>query len=316
MQRLILKWYQDNKKTIWTVILIFILVTGAIGIFNNSYKNNNLEKNTSNVSLKNEINNEISGKLESTKSLVSDEGVSKDNLKSDTKIIDEFLKYCMSKEFDKAYQLLTDECKEVKYDNNIERFEKLYCESTFDNYKSYSIQNWENRTYQVNIQDDVLATGKINTNVPNVQDYITVVEKDNEKKINIGKYIGRRNYNKSKEYEGMNVEVRYKDIYMDYEIYNVKVTNNSTGTILFDDEKKVDSIYLEDEKNVKENVLTGEVLYSDMMIESGHFKTYKFKFANAYSTSRKISAIVFERITMNYNEDEEKNDVIKMVIDI
>lgn len=315
MQRLILKWYQDNKKTIWTVILIFILVTGAIGIFNNSYKNNNLEKNTSNVSLKNEINNEISGKLESTKSLVSDEGVSKDNLKSDTKIIDEFLKYCMSKEFDKAYQLLTDECKEVKYDNNIERFEKLYCESTFDNYKSYSIQNWENRTYQVNIQDDVLATGKINTNVPNVQDYITVVEKDNEKKINIGKYIGRRNYNKSKEYEGMNVEVRYKDIYMDYEIYNVKVTNNSTGTILFDDEKKVDSIYLEDEKNVKENVLTGEVLYSDMIIESGHFKTYKFKFANAYSTSRKISAIVFERITMNYVE-EEKNDVIKMVIDI
>lgn len=315
MQRLILKWYQDNKKTIWAVILIFILVTGAIKIFNNSYKNNNLEKNTSNVSLKNEINNEISGKLESTKSLVSDEGVSKDNLKSDTKIIDEFLKYCMSKEFDKAYQLLTDECKEVKYNNSIERFEKLYCESTFDNYKSYSIQNWENRTYQVNIQDDVLATGKINTNVPSVQDYITVVEKDNEKKINIGSYVGRRDYNKSKEYEGMTVEVRYKDIYMDYEIYNVKVTNNSKGTILFDDEKKVDSIYLEDEKNVKENALTGEVLYSDMMIESGHFKTYKFKFANAYSTSRKISAIVFERITMNYVE-EEKNDVIKMVIDI
>lgn len=315
MQRLILKWYQDNKKTIWTVILIFILVTGAIGIFNRFYKNNNSEKNTNNGFLKNEINNEISGKLESTKSLVSDEGVSKDNLKSDTKIIDEFLKYCMSKKFDKAYQLLTDECKEVKY-NSLEKFESLYCESTFDDSKSYSIQNWENRTYQVNIKEDALATGKITTNTPSIQDYITVVEKDNEKKINIGSYIGRRDYNKLKEYEGMTVEVRYKDIYMDYEIYNVKVTNNTTGTILFDDEKNINSIYLEDEKNIKENVLTGEVLYSDMKIESGHFKTYDFKFANAYSTNRKISAIVFERVTMNYNEENEKNDLTKIIINI
>lgn len=315
MQRLILKWYQENKKSIWTVILIFILVTGAIGIFNRFYKNNNSEKNTNNGFLKNEINNEISGKLESTKSLVSDEGVSKDNLKSDTKIIDEFLKYCMSKEFDKAYRLLTDECKEVKY-NSLEKFESLYCESTFDDSKSYSIQNWENRTYQVNIKEDALATGRITTNTPSIQDYITVVEKDNEKKINIGSYIGRRDYNKSKEYEGMTVEVRYKDIYMDYEIYNVKVTNNTTGTILFDDEKNINSIYLEDEKNIKENVLTGEVLYSDMKIESGHFKTYDFKFANAYSTSRKISAIVFERVTMNYSEENEKNDLIKIIINI
>ncbi len=316
MQRLLLKWYQDNKKMIWTVVLIFILVVGVIKILGQFYKSKDSENITNTASLKSEINNEISGKLESTKSLVSDEGVSKDKLKNDTKIIDEFLKYCMSSEIDKAYQLLTDECKEVKYNNSLEEFKKLYCDSTFDKNKSYSIQNWENRTYQVNIKEDALATGKITTNTPSIQDYITVVEKDNEEKINIGKYIGRINYNKSKEYEGMNVEVRYKDIYMDYEIYSVKVTNNSEGTILFDDEKKVNSIYLEDEKNVKENVLTGEVLYSDMKIESGHFKTYDFKFANAYSTSRKISAIVFERVTMNYNEDEEKNDVTKIVINI
>lgn len=315
MQRVILKWYQDNKKTIWTVILIFVLVTGAIGIFNNVYKDDDSEKITNTESIKNEINNEISGKLESTKSLVSDEGVSKEKLKSDTKIIDEFLKYCISSEFDKAYQLLTDECKEIKYDS-LEKFENLYCVSTFDKSKSYSIQNWENRTYQVNIEEDALATGKITTNTPSIQDYITVVEKNDEKKINIGNYIGRREYNKSKEYEGMTVEVRYKDVYMDYEIYNVKVTNNSTGTILFDDEKKINSIYLEDEKNVKENVLTGEVLYSDMKIESEHFKTYDFKFANAYSTSRKISAIVFERVKMNYSEENENNDVIKIVVNI
>ena len=83
-----------------------------------------------------------------------------------------------------------------------------------------------------------------------------------------------------------------------------------------DEEHKKGKSPEEAEKNVKENVLTGEVLYSDMMIESGHFKTYKFKFANAYSTSRKISAIVFERVTMNYSEENDKNDLTKIIINI
>lgn len=297
MQRLLLKWYQDNKKTIWIVILIIILVIGTIKIFNNSYKNKKIETKTNTESVKNEINSDISGKLESTKSLVSNESVTKEELKSDTKIIDEFLKYCMSNEFDKAYQLLTDECREVKYDS-LEKFEKLYCASAFDVGKSYSIQNWENRTYQVNINDDALATGKISSNTENIQDYITVVEG----KLNIGNYIGRNYIRKSKEEDGITIDVIYKDIYMDYEVYNVKVSNNSNETILVDDEKKVDSIYLEDEKNVKENVLTGEVLYSDMKIESGHFKTYKFKFANVYSTDRRIRTIAFKRVVVNYSD--------------
>ena len=308
----IMRFIRQNKKQIIKVALIVAFLFGFLQLLNYIVGRDSSEK-TSNKETS-EIYNETKGKVVSDKSAISGAKVSTSEIKKVSEIIEKFVENCNNHNTEEAYNMISDDCKEEIYPN-LEDFETGYFENLFGNEKrTYSIEKLLENTYIVKFTGDLLATGRSGSDY-SYQDYITVVEENGENKLNINKYIGKEEINKKSSSNDIETRVLYRKKYMDYEIYNVKVTNNSTGTILFDDEKKVDSIYLEDEKNVKENVLTGEVLYSDMIIESGHFKTYKFKFANAYSTSRKISAIVFERITMNYVE-EEKNDVIKMVIDI
>ena len=65
-------------------------------------------------------------------------------------------------------------------------------------------------------------------------DYITIVNKDGNKKLNINRYIGRKILNKSKDSDNIKTEVLYSDRYMDYEIYKIKITNNTDNTILLD----------------------------------------------------------------------------------
>lgn len=312
MQYLLLKWYQENKKTIWIIVIVVISIVLVVNILDRFYKDDNYKENNNivNNNIKSEINNEITGTLESTESLISSENVSKEKLKTDSKLINDFFDYCNDGKIEEAYNLLTDECKEVKY-NSLENFTKLYYKPIFDTNKSFSMQNWEKNTYLITIKEDALATGKIASNIGNIQDYITVVDNGENKKLNIGGYIGRKTFDKKDDFDEVEITLMYKDVYMDYEIYNLKVKNNTNSTIQFDDGTKVDSIYLEDENKVHENVLTGEVLYSDMKIEKGQTKRYTFKFANSYTTSRRIDGIVFNNIVLNYDEYMANNTIEK-----
>ena len=143
---------------------------------------------------------------------------------------------------------------------------------------------------------------------------MTIVEKDSDYKLNINNYIGRTEINKTSTVEGIKIEVQSKETYMDYSEYTIKIQNTTENTILLDDGKRADNIYLLDENNVKEYANTGEIIYSNLKLLPMQTKKYTFRFSNTYSNTRKMKRLVFKNVIMNYeeyNNISDKNDYEK-----
>ncbi len=308
-------WYNENTEKFWIIIILIVSVIAFTQIANNYYKNKKEDTgaNTNVSSARNTINNEIDGKLESTTSLIQGSGVSKNKLEKETAVIDTFIKYCNEGQVENAYNLLTDECKEEIFPS-LESFKSKYHNSVFKTYKTYNVQNYFGDTYKLKLTEDALTTGKVGANSPYLQEYMTIVEKDSDYKLNINNYIGRTEINKTSTVEGIKIEVQSKETYMDYSEYTIKIQNTTENTILLDDGKRADNIYLLDENNVKEYANTGEIIYSNLKLLPMQTKKYTFRFSNTYSNTRKMKRLVFKNVIMNYeeyNNISDKNDYEK-----
>ena len=123
-------------------------------LFNFFAKDNDkvVTKNDSKDSL--EIEKKSNNAIISDQSLTSGKQLSGERLKNDSEIINKFLNYCNEGNLNEAYNILTDECKEEMYPT-IDDFKKIYYDNTFgEKKKSYTIENWMEDTYQVNITED------------------------------------------------------------------------------------------------------------------------------------------------------------------
>lgn len=306
----LVRWYNQNRGKFWSVILIIFAVIFFVQVANNFYKqktNTNTERQSISSTTKNDINSNISGTLESSKSLIEGASVSGKNLETQISIIDKFIKNCNEGNIENAYDLLTEECKEEIFPN-LESFRDKYYNNVFNTYKTYTIQNWSGNTYKLKITEDALTTGKVGANSSYLQEYITVVKKDSEYKLNINNYIGRTNINKTNTVKGINVNIVNKETYMDYSKYTVKIKNTTNNTILLDNGERTDTIYLLDEKDVKEYTNTGEIIYSTLRLMPGESKNYTFKFSNNYSNTRVMRYLVLENVIMDYDEYNETLD--------
>ena len=183
----IIRYFNQNRKKVYISLIIIVFLFGLLQLLNVMAKNKKEEeKDTSGI---NEImqNNKS---IVSNKSAVSGTSISEKKLKKDTDVIDNFFKYCNEGNIENAYNLLTDECKEEMYPT-IDEFKRIYYNDLFNEGKrTYTIENWFGDTYQVRMTGDILSTGKIDGNQTK-QDYVTIVEKDGDYKININNYVGR-----------------------------------------------------------------------------------------------------------------------------
>ena len=137
------------------------------------------------------------------------------------------------------------------------------------------------------------------------QDYITIVQNNNENKLNINSYIERKIPNEVTEEDNIKVTVKSIDTYMDYEIYNLSIQNNSENSILLDTNDDTKSVYLLDSRDMKYYFYSNEIIANRLMVKSKFTNDLKIKFTNSYSSSRKISSLVFSKMVLNY--DEYKN---------
>lgn len=316
----LIRFYNQNRKQIFTIILIIVFVIALIQLLNYLSKNrteNNLTENQ-NIS-----SNVVSDKQEliSNKSAISGKSISETKLQKDTDVIDKFIEYCNKKDIESAYELLTSNCKEVMFPT-IEDFYNIYYINIYGNGNvTYTIENWSGDTYQVNLTEDILSTGKIN-NTPSKQDYITVVSEDGENKLNINNYIKRNNLNKTTEYKDIKITVTDVDTYMDYEIYNLSIENNSNNTILLDTSDDTKSVYLLDSKNLKYYFYNNEIIQNKLIVQSNFKNNIQIKFSNSFSSSRNIQKLVFSKFVLNYDEysnlqnKSQYNDFIEFKVNI
>lgn len=301
----LIRFYNQNRKKILKIILIIVFIIGIIQLFNYLTKVNREKSFEKSDVISN--SNETGKEIVSNKSAVSGESISSVKLKNDVDVINEFLKYCNEGNINSAYGLLTNECKEVMFPT-IEDFNNIYYSKIFNGEnKSYTVENWVEDTYQVRITGDILSTGKLDNNETK-QDYITIVDQNGEDKLNINNYIGRKNLEKTTEYKNIEINVLSKDTYMDYEIYNLNISNNSENTILLDTGESTKSIYLLDSKDVKYYFYSNEIVQNRLLVQSKYNNTIQIKFSNSYSSSRNIKYLVFSKLILNYDEYKKLDD--------
>lgn len=287
----------QGKFLIISGIIAIILIVLLIQLLNNMAKNSIVITNT--IEPKNVYRPQ--------ETVISGSEVTQEKQEQNSKIIDEFITYCNSKQIEKAYALLTEECKEEVFANKIEYFEQNYINKIFTNEKIYNIQSWingTNVTYKIRILNDIMATGK---KEDAFEDYYTIVKKDGQNYLNINSYIGRKNINKETTDKNITIHVLTKDIYKDYESYKIRVKNNTDKMILLDSKENPKSIYLTNGTQTYSG-FTHENNRQDFEIRSGFYKDIKIKFNKIYSNSIQLQTMFFSDVIINFEEYQQTQD--------
>lgn len=308
MNKLIRLFNQNIKKIIIGVLAI-IFVFLVINVLNEVAKENNqMAKNASQdnvTSGNNSSKNNAENYEKQSTSLITGEKVSEQYQDTFGKLIDNFLKYCSEGNEEEAYKLLSEECKEEMYPSR-EIFIDKYCKDKFTEDRKYSFQSWlanKPYIYKIKIFEDMLATGKANTEY--IEDYYTIVEENGDYKLNISSFIGKANKNVQSTKDGVKVTIKYVKVYLKYLKYTLEVENQTDSTVCLDRKKATDETYLVDKSGALYYALLHENIEDDLVINSKEKKEIEIKFSCVYQENTNIEGLVFSKAIPNYEEYKE-----------
>lgn len=130
-----MRFVRQNKKKIIKVALIVAFLFGCLQLLNYVAKSNEnqIEIKSNN---KSDIKNETNGAIVSDKSAISGGSVSTTEIKKVSSKIEEFVGYCNEHDVEKAYDMLSDSCKEELYPSQ-EYFEENYYNQIFEKGKKH-----------------------------------------------------------------------------------------------------------------------------------------------------------------------------------
>ena len=302
------RFYDQNRKGIWMAIIIIASIFILLQLLNYfARKNNEKELNNSNNTEEIVPNNSTSTNvnLKSSKSAITGESISEQNLNTAKETIEKFIDLCNVRNLKEAYDMLTEECKNQMY-TSVDVFEQAYYKNVFNGEeKSCNIENWTGDIYKVNIVGDMLATGKSNNGYTK-QDYITIKKEDNNYKLNINNYIGYKKIDKTTEKDGIEINIISKNTYMDNEQYTIKVINNSKNNISLDGLSNVKSLYLQDIKGAKYSAYVQELTEPILKVQAGQTKEVTIKFYSNYVSNKNIEYIIFSDMIIYSGQGSEK----------
>ncbi len=296
----LMRFYNQNKKMILRIVGFIIFLIIILQLLNFMTKQNikkqQSQKNTIKTNTASKYDNIT---LESDKSAISGNEISTSQSEM-IQVINEFFSYCNEGKIEKAYELLSEECKQEMY-QTLDAFEENYYKKIFNEQnKKISVENWNDNIYKVKITEDFLASGKYSKE-NTIQDYITIKKDDNkENKLNINGYIGRINIDKQSEHKDINIKAIQKDMYMDYTTYTFEVTNNSIRPILLDDLSGVDTTYIQDKNKVKYPCYTHEITQEQLKLNEHETKKVKIKYYSKYGSTKKITKAIFSKLILDY----------------
>lgn len=299
-----MRYFNQNRKTIYKFILIIVFVLLVIKLFNTMAFQQRQNKFNNVNSLQNDNIDIQNTSVISNESAIGGGQVNTKKLDIAQELINKFINFCNERKLDDAYDLISEHCKEELFET-IEIFKTDYYDVVFnDELRLFNMENWIGNTYKVDIFNDILSTGSV---TDQYTDFITVVNQGNEDeyKLNIKRYIGKKVINKETETHDIKVKVLNKNIYMDYELYDIEIFNNSENDILMDTKDDTKTVYLKDTKGARYFAFTNEINDNELIVRRDKSRNIKLKFSNDYSLSRKIKNLIFSKSILNYNEYEE-----------
>lgn len=306
-----LSWYNRNRKEIW-ITLIAVIIIVAIGYYIlTELTENDTGSNisgTDDIELNNSLN---SVTLTTDESVLTGDTVTTSSEKLET--IDMFIEYCNNQEIESAYGLLSDECKDEMF-QDADSFKTAYYDSVFaDSKKTVEMENWIGDTYKVYFREDLLSTGEYNSEEA-MQDYITIVKDENsEYKLNINGFVKRSYSSKTGESNGLTINVKEINTYMNYETYTFEVINSSGCSVILGDLDTEYTTYLVDENNNKYTAYLHELSSAQLKINVGQTSSdIEIKYYNKYSSSKEIEYILFNNVTFKNDDEESYEESIKI----
>lgn len=162
-------------------------------------------------------------------------------------LVDTYFNYCNNGEYEKAYDLITTDCKKKNYPT-LEQF-KSYIDEVFEGKKKiYNIQNYsivDNKyIYDIRILDDILANGTTDGYYYYEEKFV-LIEENGDFKLSIAQYIGEEKPNVKIEDDNIIVEVLNKSVDYETETYTIKVTNKTDNFIVISDNTQKNEIVLD-----------------------------------------------------------------------
>lgn len=313
----VLNYFKDNRKKVIIVLACILVIIYAIKVFftnskdqNSEHSNNSSSSNSTTAIVKNEAMNNITDN--NIENAVTENKVTS----SSSSAINKFIDYCNSNNIDNAYNMITDDCKNVVFSNNKQEFINKYVQTFFDKARQAQITTWgksdnTHEVYKVTFAEDPLTTGVTSQSESKV-DYITVVNIDGTYKLNISNFIKKDTLNINKKDSYMEITVLDRLIYADYEIYTVNVKNDILVDFLLDDMTTNIKTYLEDSEGNKFKIMNNEYTSETVRVQNGKEANISLKFDRKFLSSNKnIKKLVFSRIkVINRNYYKEVTNTV------
>lgn len=228
--------------------------------------------------------------------------------------IDDYFNYCNNKNYESAFNMLTDDCKEYLYENDINQF-KEYVDKIFNNYKIYNLQNYsnlnDNYIYIIRIIDDITgtgATGQYDTH----EEKIVVHHENDEYKISNQGYIGKKEINKDVENDDIKVKVIKKEITYSREEYTLEIRNKTDSYMMISDDMGVNQVILNLGTQIRQALNTTNF---NIILLPGETKSVQLLFSKYYDDEKDPPSIIFNNVRLisklvNTNGDEG-NEILR-----
>ncbi len=304
INRFIRYWNQNRKKILIAIVIV------AITIFLIKAINYILSQQTREITI-----NENSVIVDSsipTESVITGEKLPEITTNRNMDIIEQFVELCNNGEYQNAYDLLSNDCKEEVF-NTVDQFKVDYFDKIFSTSKTYELELWYsnsgNYTYRIiYYEDNILSTGQISSS-NNMEDYITISTDENwNTKLNISGFINKDIINKSEEKQELTITVDDKISYRSYEIYNFTIENKTDKTIILSEGNNGNDICLIDSNEVEYDSLINEVSQTDLELVPYSKKTISIKFNKIYDEYREIEQIAFKNIILDKDDFDKNNE--------
>lgn len=312
IKKKVLEFLKKYKKIV--IVLLIWLVIIIINFF---------------IGKKNINKNDMTNTYQPHESIMNSSVKVPDNLQPKIEqLIGEYVEYCNNKEYEKAYNLLTEECKKELYPT-LEDF-TLHIKSIFDQYKVYSMQNYSNDKnlyiYRVTFFNDILSNGISRDNKDTQYDEEKFVIKNNNGNLSlsIGGFISEETLNKLYEDDNMRVYIEKRILKYDTEEYILKIANKSQYILYLSDYIHASDIQIElpsgGTRNfyVSDDMKNNGYIQTDMYIYSQQIREYRLIFNKFYDESKDTKSINFNSIKLltkiiDYDEMTQDSEYVEAI---
>lgn len=212
-----------------------------------------------------------------------------------SELIDTYFNYCNTKQYEQAYNMLSQECKDT-YFETLDDFIS-YIDYIFDEEKIYTIQNYSNDDgvyiYQIRIMEDILKTGLTGQeDLSYYQERIVITEKDGNLELAVREYIGKEDLDSVYEDDYIKMWIDDKQVGYETETYTIRIRNKTENIVVMQDWSEEYEVYLQ--VGTERRRCTNDNL--NIVINPAETQTYELEFIKFYDEADTASALRFDAV--------------------